>query len=214
MGYMYPKRAASSSESSERPAKRRCTDKGKEPERVAFSTEAATGTAVASELPTVPALPRGFPPPPSGYELLFEAWGDKWRELHGDTKACGDLQVKLFGFLEAAKMNQDKVVEAKRNFIASLHQAITQAREKLLEVKIIALPSGKPADPERVKHFEKQISEFIADLTLEEEELNKLQNTKKLDETRQAIQGLLETSTSTTGQLKYEYMLQCEFCAD
>ncbi|KAJ2797058.1 hypothetical protein H4R20_005329 [Coemansia guatemalensis] len=218
MGYMYPKHAASSSESPERPAKRRCTDKGKVPEWSAFSTEAEMDTAVTSELPTVAALPRGFPPPPSGYELLFEAWGNKWRETHGAARASGDLQIKLAEFIEAARMVQDSAVETLRSADNELSQDIAKLQKKLREVRMNALLLGEPADPEYVKSLEDLINEFTADLTSEEERLAKAVETlgktrgvEKLGETRQVIQELLKDQIPATSQLRYNHIFNFGF---
>ncbi|KAJ2793124.1 hypothetical protein H4R20_006636 [Coemansia guatemalensis] len=200
MGYIYPKRAPSTSESPKRPVKRlrstkrrrpvkcRRKDKRKKLERVASSTEAVTKTAVMPQLPPVPALPCGFPLPPSGYELLFKAWGDKWRETHGAANACGDLQIRLLEFIEATKMAQDMVVmtqhttvEIQRRAIDKISQAIDKLQDKLYEVKIDIAAGNKDADPSCVGRLNDLISE-----------LNKRLYAKRLDEILCTIQELLE----------------------
>ncbi|PIA17391.1 hypothetical protein COEREDRAFT_7357 [Coemansia reversa NRRL 1564] len=157
MGYIYPKRVASSSESTQRPTKRHCTDKGKQPVRVTFSAEA--GAAIPPEPPTVPALPGGFPSPPAGYEQLFEAWADMWRESHGAAGASGLLQTKLFRFVKAAEALRDnedstyddatmlgnKALEIQQGAVEDLSEGIRKLDKRLIE--LITDPNMDPREP-------------------------------------------------------------------
>ncbi|PIA17394.1 hypothetical protein COEREDRAFT_7360 [Coemansia reversa NRRL 1564] len=153
MGYIYPKRVALSSESAQRPTKRHCTDKGKQPVRVTFSTEA--GAAIPPEPPTVPALPGGFPSPPAGYEKLFEAWADMWRESHGAADASGLLQTKLFRFVKAAEALRD-------------NEDSTYDNAMMIENKALEIQQGVVDDLSKdIRELQKRLRKLIIDATMD-----------------------------------------------
>ncbi|PIA13709.1 hypothetical protein COEREDRAFT_11113 [Coemansia reversa NRRL 1564] len=205
MGYIYPKRVASSSESAQRPTKRHCTDKGKQPVQVTFSTEA--GAAIPPEPPTIPVLPPGFPSPPQGYEELFEAWGDRWRESHGAAKAIGKLQERLVEFRDAAEVLQNTNLipqhnlttnlMPQHNIIIKLRHCIASAEEKLIDEDFAVHMDGKQHNPARIKELEGLIDRFKTKLAEKEKETKLAEKKRELSEARCAIQELLGTSNSS-----------------
>ncbi|KAJ2798117.1 hypothetical protein H4R20_004936 [Coemansia guatemalensis] len=80
-----------------------------------------------------------------------------WRESHGADEASEDLKIKLFKFLEAAKMAQGTGVVTKRNFITKLRHAISKAEEELVEEDIANHMDGKNSNPTCVKKLNELI---------------------------------------------------------